>query len=238
MDYPLTKAENRELASIEEEIDTDLKAFIRTGRNFMTIRDKRLHRDNHKSFDAYCRSRWNLGKSYANRLIAAAEAADDVSEVECQIGQEVVTIVPTSEAVAREMTGIDSIPQRADVWQRAVETAPTNSEGEPLVTAGHVAKTRKAMFPPEPSGNGEVADEPEVELWETFAEKHNEALNHLTAAMKAITWIEKHEADAAYLQPVITRIRTDYKALRGTISQNCPTGVKGGEIQTKVMERK
>ena len=90
--------------------------------------------------------------------------------------------------------------------------------------------------PPEPSL--EVIEESEPELWEQFAAKHAEALNYLTQAIKAINWIEKQGEPAKYLAPVLTRIRTDYKALRGTISQNCPAGEKGGEILTKVQERK
>ena len=145
-------------------------------------------------------------------------------------------ITPKSIFVASKLAQIDSIPERADVWKKAVETAPKSKvTGEPKVTAAHVAKTRKAMFPPEDS-NGEP-EEPEP-LWQQFAAKHADALNHLTQAISAINWIEKHGIDAKYLTPVITRIRTDYKQLRGTISQNCPTGEKGGEIRTKVMERK
>ena len=84
----------------------------------------------------------------------------------------------------------------------------------------------------------EPIEEPEPELWEQFAAKHDEALNHLTQAIKAMNWIEKQGDSAAYLVPVMTRIQTDYKALRGTIFSNCPVNEKAGKIVTKVQERK
>ncbi len=91
----------------------------------------------------------------------------------------------------------------------------------------------------EPAGETEaIEEEKEPEPWEEFAGEHEAALQHLTAAISCINRIEKRGEEAAYLAPVMTRIKTDYKALRGTITSNCPVGMKGGEIQTKVMERK
>lgn len=92
----------------------------------------------------------------------------------------------------------------------------------------------------EPVEDGEVEsdEEPELEKWEQLAEKHATALNHLTQAKKCINWIFEQGEDAAYLAPVKTRIETDYKNLRGTISQNRPVGEKHGKIVTKVQDRR
>jgi hypothetical protein len=38
-----------------------------------TIRDRRLYRDSHKTFGAYCRRKWDYKKSHVCRLIAAAQ---------------------------------------------------------------------------------------------------------------------------------------------------------------------
>lgn len=98
------------------------------------------------------------------------------------------------------------------------------------------------MWPVESEDNVEVEseadEEPELELWQQFAAKHAEALNHLTKAIKAIAWIEKHGEESQYIQPVITRIKSDYKQLRGTIAANCPVCMNDGRIRTKVMVRK
>ena len=128
----------------------------------MAIRKDRLYRAEYQTFEDYCRKRWDLSHRYVNRQIEAVEAADDVAEVEMENGN---TLFPQTHTVASQLAQIDSIPERADVWKKAVETAPKSKvTGEPNVTAAHVAKTRKAMFPPEES-NGELeADEPEP-LW-------------------------------------------------------------------------
>lgn len=40
----------------------------------MTIRDNRLYRESHKTFETYCRERWNMSRPGAYQLIETAEA--------------------------------------------------------------------------------------------------------------------------------------------------------------------
>ena len=241
----LTTSERRKLEHYEQDIEEGMGAFMRTGRALLAIREGKLYRGKHETFEDYCRLRWSMGRNYANKIIDATEAADDVSEVEvtAEDGSRLGTIVPKTESVARELTKVDSIPQRADVWAKAVSTAPVNKEtGEPKVTAAHVAKTRRELLEePQPNGkheeNGkaESSDDP---LWKQFAAKHAEALNHLTAARKAMNWICAHKEEAAYLSHVEVRIDQDYKNLRRTIAANMPVELKRGKIITKAMARR
>lgn len=183
-------------------------------------------------------------KSHVYRFIAAKQAHDDVLDVQSPIGDSLLD-PPQTESVARELAKAISPQERANVWTAANKLAGNLGKDDTpiVVSAAHVAKARKAMFSPLESDNGEdvekdVEDEGDEPFWKQCAGRHADALNHLTQAIKAINWIEKQGEAAAYLAPVITRIRTDYKTLRGTISQNCPAGEKAGKIVTKVMERK
>jgi len=229
----LSTPEARQLRAHEQGLADCIDSVFKFAEHARAIKEDRLYRAEYKTFEDYCRKRWNLSYRYVNKQIEAAEAVEDVSEVETKMG----TVVPKTVSIGSQLAQIDSIPKRADVWKKSVETAPKAKDGTPNVTAAHVAKTRKAMFPPAES-NGESTEAEPDPLWKQFAAKHADALNHLTQAISAMNWIEKRGEAAAYLAPVITRIRTDYKQLRGTISQNCPSGEKGGEIVTKVQERK
>ncbi len=200
--------------------------------SWLTItRDEELWLDDEDcdSLEDFANKYFDYSKSYVSRLIAAKQAHDDVLEL--PIGNNQVLEPPKTEAVSREIAKVEGPQARADLWCKANDS----SKGSP--TAAHVAKTRKAMFPPEKS-NGEVEEDESEPLWQQFAAKHVDALNHLTQAIKAMNWIEKQGKSAAYLLPVMTRIQTDYKALRGTIFSNCPVDEKAGKIVTKVQERK
>ena len=45
------------------------------------IRDEKLYRESHKTFEKYVDEKWSMGRSYANKLIASA----DVGKVLCTI---------------------------------------------------------------------------------------------------------------------------------------------------------
>lgn len=69
----MSQTEHEELRRNEEILERGLKTFFEFGSALMTIRDKRLYRATHKTFEQYCHDRWTIGRAYAYRLIGAAE---------------------------------------------------------------------------------------------------------------------------------------------------------------------
>ena len=127
---PLTETECKELESCERLIETGIKVWYQVGEALLHIRDKKLYRTSHKTFEEYCRERWDMGRGKANYLIRGTE-----------IYQDLVTIVtkdeplPTNESQARELAAVPA-PLRPVVWRIAVKTAPN---GKP--TASHIKST-------------------------------------------------------------------------------------------------
>ena len=64
------------LPELERVIERGQQTFIEVGRALLEIRDRRLYRETHATFEAYCRERWGWGRSYANKTIRAAQTAD------------------------------------------------------------------------------------------------------------------------------------------------------------------
>src|SRR5436189_5170738 len=69
--HPLSKKEIDQLEQCERVLSYGLKHFFDVGNALLIIRDQRLYRGTHGTFEAYCHERWVLGRSYAWRLIAA-----------------------------------------------------------------------------------------------------------------------------------------------------------------------
>lgn len=124
----LTSAERDELLRCESIIERGLNTFYEVGTALAEIREQRLYRNTHDTFEAYCRERWQMSRIHAHRLIDAAEVISNL----LPIGN-----TPTTESQARELAPLDADLQKA-VWQIAVETAPRDSKGEPAITAGHI----------------------------------------------------------------------------------------------------
>jgi len=69
----LTASESAEFQECEAILDRGLATFFDVGNPLLMIREKRLYRATHKTFEQYCRDRWNVGRSYACRVMGAAE---------------------------------------------------------------------------------------------------------------------------------------------------------------------
>lgn len=60
------------LAELETVIERGQQTFVEVGNALAEIRDQRLYKETHATFEAYCRERWGFGRNYANKQIAAA----------------------------------------------------------------------------------------------------------------------------------------------------------------------
>jgi hypothetical protein len=124
---PLSDAEIVDLVQLEEVIEEGLRTFCLTGAALTTIRDTRLYRTTHPTFEDYCREKWGLKRQRAYQLIEAAGITANVSQI-CDTP-------PQRESHAAPLAVLPAADQPV-VWQEAVETAP-----EGRITAAHVERT-------------------------------------------------------------------------------------------------
>jgi N6-adenosine-specific RNA methylase IME4 len=107
----------RSLDECEVVIERGRQAFVDVGNALAEIRDRLLYRETHATFEAYCKERWGLGKSYVYYQIAAAEVATELSTI---------VDVPT-ESVARELVAL-SHDERLGVAERVDLSIATAAE--------------------------------------------------------------------------------------------------------------
>jgi hypothetical protein len=131
MQLELTPSERNELYQCELVIEGGLRTFVDVGNALLTIRDKRLYRDEYGTFETYCQERWGFVPSRARQLIAAARIVGNIGTV--------TNVTPANESQARPLMALAREQQR-EAWTRAVETAP---EGK--VTGAHVKRVVEEM---------------------------------------------------------------------------------------------
>jgi len=118
------------LAECERVIERGLKTFIEVGDALARIRDERLYRETHATFEDYCRARWDFDASRARQLISAAKTVTLVT-----VGGQPA---PASERVARELRRAgDKAPE---VW------AETVKEHGPAATAKQACLVRDRVL--------------------------------------------------------------------------------------------
>jgi hypothetical protein len=109
-------------------------------KNLELIRDKRLYRSTHKTFEEYCREVWGLAKSMAHYQIAASKVVENLST---NSGQ---NILPTAETQCRPLAPLPPA-QQVEVWEKAVEIAPDKKPtARDVEIAKGIVQTEKERF--------------------------------------------------------------------------------------------
>jgi hypothetical protein len=121
----LTTTENTILTELESTIEHGLQTFVEVGNALMKIRDGRLYREQHDTFEDYCRVRWGMSKMHAYRLMDAAQVITNLES------NQLVTL-PANESQTRPLSQLTPQLQR-EVWPIVVDTAPNGN-----ITARHV----------------------------------------------------------------------------------------------------
>lgn len=97
----LTAGEEAQLSKLEQAIERNVAGFVELGLALMEIRDQRLYRATHATFEEYCTERWDMSKPYAHRNICAA-----------QVAQQIADVVPIgTESIARELVPLLDQPK-------------------------------------------------------------------------------------------------------------------------------
>lgn len=126
MSEALATHEAKSLQYQEAVIEKGQKTFVEVGKALAKIRDGRLYRETHKTFEEYCGDRWGWSRRRAYQFLEGAEVVKNVN------GRS--QTAPASEYQARPLTKLPAKDQPA-AWERANELA--EQEGKP-VAARHV----------------------------------------------------------------------------------------------------
>jgi hypothetical protein len=138
----LTQEEQSDRLHLERKVE---RAFFEAGKALMELRDRRLYRSTHKTFEEYCRSRFGYTRMAATYKIAAATVMENLSTIGLQnveittdglqspkmstiglqnVGMSTIglQILPTNERQVRPLVALEPEVQRT-AWQQAVQVA-------------------------------------------------------------------------------------------------------------------
>lgn len=151
----LTRAETAELRRQEKRIEKALPTFVEIGEALGTIRDSKLYRGTHATFDAYLDDRWGFTRQRASQLIGAAAT---VAELPAAVAPAI-----DSERKARAIRPVADKPGKAKAAVR--EASKTSTTGHPTAADLERAVTKV-------SGDGSVptppaGPSPGVDAWVT-----------------------------------------------------------------------
>lgn len=109
----LTEEEQRDRLHLERKVE---RAFYEAGKALMELRDRRLYRNTHRTFEEYCRDRFGYSRRQPYLLMDAAVVFENLVE-KCD---PLDHILPTNERQVRPLVKLEP-QQQQEVWQQAVE---------------------------------------------------------------------------------------------------------------------
>lgn len=122
----LSASEADALRANEDKVSRGLATFVEVGTALAEIRDRRLYRATHGTFEDYCSGRWGMVASRARQLIGAAEVVAQIESV--------TNVTLANEGQARAIAPV----LKAEGPERAAEVLRAASDGGAL-TARSIA---------------------------------------------------------------------------------------------------
>lgn len=114
----LDRHERKLLEDMEKRIELGMRHFVRVGQALAVIREGRLYRESHPTFEAYCQERFELGRRQADRLVAASNFVNKISPSGL--------ILPKNENQVREILSLPEEVQE-EAWRKVEEEATKNN---------------------------------------------------------------------------------------------------------------
>src|SRR5215831_8548680 len=132
----LNEQEEALFADCEADIQQNLRGTFILGWRLEQIRDQKLYRQTHKTFEGYCRERWDFSKSHANRHIKAHVCEEYLKSI-----KDNEVYVPTKESQVRYIADLE--PEQQVEVARKVKQAV----GSKQASAGDFGVARQELFP-------------------------------------------------------------------------------------------
>lgn len=153
----LTLEEERDRLHLERKVE---RAFYEAGIALMELRDRKLYRSTHKTFEEYCRERFGYNRSRSYQFIDAATVVDNLQKC-----PQIVDIFPTAESQVRPLVPLEPDLQQ-EAWVLSVEAASGKVPSGRIVK-DIVQRIRERTKVPNPYRVGEVCqiipkDNPEL----------------------------------------------------------------------------
>ncbi len=147
--------EFRTLADCEQIIERGLTVFTEVGAALVTIRDERLYKETHCSFQEYCEERWKMSRVHADRMISAAAVAENLKPIGFN---------PSSESQVRPIANLAPAVQR-EVIAEATRATPTPTAREVQSALERVTKTAPKEPRVRPPANTATIIDPLLQIW-------------------------------------------------------------------------
>ena len=207
VDSRLSDKEKQTLDYLENIVSEGIDTWQKVGTALEEICRQRLYREDHDTFEDYCKNRWGISRSRAYQLMSAIKAARNVSTM---VEGGIPFVTPQSERQIRTLAALPPEKQIA-AWDRAIEET-----GGLQPTARHLDTVARTMAQEERTGSRGAETESitlrklSVDL--AFLSKAEESLHEARRCLESVGVQQKVLDDLAFVHAQVSRIKRKMEA--------------------------
>ena len=125
----LNSAEQEQLVLCETIIEKGYNTFIEVGNALFEIRNNKLYREKHSTFEDYCKQKWQIKRQRAYELMDAASIVNTLSEISDKKSDE-IKVSPSINIRESHAVALGKVPEemRNLVWQKVVDNQKENGK--------------------------------------------------------------------------------------------------------------
>jgi protein gp37 len=185
---PLTPDERDDFTRLDKLVRGFARGLIPAAEALYQIRNRRLYRARHATFEDYCQEVHGMSRGYANRLIRAGKIRAEMVPIVTKMGLP----EPSNEAQIRELARLKTTEEQVAVYQEAVAAA-RDSEGKVNLTA----KTIAEVIDQRRTAEGETKD----------AHSKPSPKQRIAQARSLVEELESEFKDDEKVRPILARFR-------------------------------
>ena len=208
---PLTSGERARLAELESVVETHLETFLSVGRALAEIRNRRLYREEHPTWELYCTRKWGFGYSRANELIRSTEIAEGLLSGPAAPGGDAPLPLDLSPATLKPLQKLDP-PLQSACWRIAARITehPTHH------VISQIVRTVQAAIHQGANGSGNAKSTPPPSEKKVFLVSLHRLSESRVLAYLIVQGIDESKARAHLraCQELVVRIHEVIQAIR------------------------
>ena len=175
----LNAHESKRFNECEEIINKGLTTFIEVGQALAEIRNRRLYRSEHRTFEAYCQNRWQLKRQRAYELMGASEVAGNLSEI-----SDIQYLKESHTVPLQNLTGDEQLAAWRELWD---ETGGKITANKLVKKVAEVQERKKADYLADLSQAAKNKETEELAAQEHAREARKDLAKALAASPEMIT---------------------------------------------------
>jgi hypothetical protein len=132
VEYKSTPEKIARLEELQQVIDENIKGFIRVGAALYEIKETKIYRETHPTFEGFCKDIWDMSRNYAHRLVEAKKVSDNLLPIGNKFNEIPPGYLCDGDSQMPDLDSIRNVDSFADLENLTIGVIQNEAQARPL----------------------------------------------------------------------------------------------------------